>query len=244
MNLLLDMGNSYCKVAVVKQNEWLFNGRFEKNPLSELKKLLKDFPEIRYAMVSSVQSHSKEVIQFLAPRTLCFELHQQTRLPIKIQYKTLETLGKDRIAAACGAAALFPAKNILIIDAGTCIKYDFVSSQNTYCGGAIAPGIAMRFKALHQFTDRLPLLSFNPNLNPDLCGDSTEASLLSGVLNAVRFEAMGFIDKYLKLHSDLTILVSGGDTAFFENALKIPIFARPELSLLGLYEILKCNVSQ
>lgn len=243
MKLLLDMGNTFCKVAVVEGENWIYSAILKKNPLIEIQNCLQDFPEIRYSIISAVQNNDAETIAFLSKNTLCYEMNGQIKLPLKINYDTPETLGKDRIVAACGASFLFPGKNTLIIDAGTCIKYDFLSADGAFKGGAIAPGLKMRYNALNHFTDRLPLLEIPNDINIELTGKSTEGSIHSGVINAVLFEASGFIEKYLKKHPDLTILVTGGDAAIFENGLKIPIFARPELSLIGLHEILKLNVA-
>jgi len=148
-------------------------------------------------------------------------------------------LGKDRIAAVTGAWSMFPAKNILAIDAGTCITYDLITSNGEYLGGGISPGIRMRFQAMHTFTGKLPLVE--PEDFDELIGRSTRESLLSGVYNGVMAEISELIRLYGKKFDDLTVILTGGDHVFLHNKLKISIFAVPELVLLGLNEIFDYN---
>ena len=160
-------------------------------------------------------------------------------LPIQIKYKTPKTLGVDRIAAVCGAIDIFPNKDSLVIDAGTAITYDFVDRQGNYEGGAISPGIEMRFEALHTFTERLPLVTKTGDL--PLIGSSTETCIRSGVLNGAIAEMEGIIINYKQLYPDLGVVLCGGDSLFFENKLKPTIFAAPDLVLSGLNRILLHN---
>jgi type III pantothenate kinase len=161
-------------------------------------------------------------------------------LPIKILYATPQTLGVDRIAGSCGALQLFPGKNTLVIDAGTCITYDFTDSSKQYYGGSISPGLKMRFQAVHTFTARLPLVS--PAENPELIGNSTETSIQSGIVNGTVAEIDGIIDRYRQKYPDLQVILCGGDGPFFENKLKASIFASPDLVLIGLNSVLIHNV--
>jgi type III pantothenate kinase len=162
-------------------------------------------------------------------------------MPIQIRYATPETLGVDRIAAACGAIALFPGKNCLAIDAGTCITYDFIDHAGNYWGGGISPGIEMRLKAMHTFTTRLPLVKVNQQAS--LIGNSTESCLQSGALFGVLGEIEGIIQKYDQNYQELKVIICGGDISLFENQLKPTIFAAPDLVLMGLNRILLQNAS-
>ncbi len=242
MNLVLDIGNTRTKAALFNKSDLLEHFYFDKNPLAQIKKLLLQHPNIKFSIVSSVLNHSKDLSNALQRKTNCIEFNADTRLPVGLNYKTPETLGKDRLAAAIGAYTLFKGKNVLSVDAGTCIKFDFVSAAAEYQGGSISPGLEMRFKALNTFTDKLPLLQSDSQYS-SLTGKSTRESILSGVQNGILLEVKGFIAAYRKQYPDINIVISGGDAPFFENALKSTIFASPNLVLIGLNEILNFNVS-
>ncbi len=242
MNLVLDIGNTRTKAAVFENNHIVEHLILEKNPLPQLKKLLHSFPDIKFSLVSSVLNHSKEIVNSLQHKTNCIHFDLNSKIPLHLDYKTPETLGKDRLAAAVGAYTLFPGKNVLIIDAGTCLKIDLVTSQRIYKGGAISPGLHMRLKALNVFTDKLPHCEPEPEFTA-LNGQSTRESIISGVQNGMLFEINGFISAWKQQYSDLQVVLSGGDQTFFEVALKNSIFAHPNLVLIGLNEILKLNVS-
>ncbi len=162
-----------------------------------------------------------------------------TKVPLINRYKTPETLGKDRLALAVGAVTKFPGENILAIDAGTTITYEFITNNNEYLGGAISPGIKMRFKALNNFTGKLPLIT---EIETDhLIGHDTKTSIQSGVLNGVIKEIDGIIDEYKNRFGALKVLVTGGDYIYFVKKLKNSIFATPNLVLEGLNKILIFN---
>jgi type III pantothenate kinase len=243
VNLVLDIGNSRVKAGVFNGRELIHVSAFATSQTNELKKILQSFPNIRFAIVSSVLIHAKELINILTNKINCVEFNFNTKIPIKNNYLSPETLGNDRLAAAVGAAFRFPTKNCLIIDAGTCIKYDFLNAEGEFIGGAISPGLEMRFKALNNFTDRLPLLVPNPDFD-ELTGKTTAESILCGVQLGVLQEMKGMISLYKEKYSDLQCVITGGDWQFFENDLKNSIFAAPFLLLEGLNEILHCNVYQ
>jgi len=170
------------------------------------------------------------------------ELNNSTSLPINNLYKTIQTLGKDRIAAVTGGANLFPNNDLLIIDAGTCITFDFINANKDYLGGAISPGINLRFKALHNFTGNLPLI--DPKADVNLIGDSTESSILSGVINGVREEVDGIIGRYKSSYPNMKVIFTGGDVKYFDKYVKNNIFAVENLVLKGLKAILNYNVKK
>ncbi|WP_026880442.1 type III pantothenate kinase [Hymenobacter norwichensis] len=167
-----------------------------------------------------------------------------TPLPIQNTYATPHTLGADRLAAAVGAAWQRPNQDTLIVDAGTAIKCDLVEGGHTFRGGSIAPGLRLRFQALHTFTGRLPLVELPTDLEAavPLTGDSTQTAIESGVLNGAAAEVNGLIDRYREQFPELGVVLAGGDAAFFQPRLKGAIFAIPELVLLGLHRILAYNV--
>jgi type III pantothenate kinase len=160
-------------------------------------------------------------------------------LPVVIDYHTPDTLGTDRIAAVVAAHNLYPDKNILVVETGTCITYDFIDAEGIYRGGSISPGLGLRFSALHNFTDKLPLIE--PVKDAILIGKSTESSIQSGVINGLIAEVQGIISMYENNYEDLTIILSGGNLDYFDKILKNNIFAVPNIVLTGLNIILDFN---
>jgi type III pantothenate kinase len=236
MNLVIDNGNTRIKAATFSSKDLVQKFTFQTE--YELKTFL-DSNQFDHAIISSVGSSAEEISSW-AKAKKTFVLNYLLPLPIMILYKTPETLGVDRIAAVCGAIELFPSNECLVIDAGTCITYDFVDKNKNYYGGAISPGINMRFEAMHTFTKRLPLVSA---AHEKMIGDSTESSMRSGVMNGVLNEVEGFINKYRMEYPNMRVVLCGGDTSFFENKLKPTIFAAPDLVLNGLNRILVHNAS-
>ena len=161
-------------------------------------------------------------------------------MPFTNNYATPETLGVDRIALITAAANQYPNKNILVIDAGTCVTYDFLNHQNSYLGGAISPGLTIRYEALHNLTAKLPLLKTEDTTF--LIGNSTETSIHSGVINGLVNEIDGTIQQYQQEHTDLTVILTGGDTNFLAKRLKSSIFANSNFLLEGLNHLLKINI--
>ena len=214
---------------------------YSKNSSSDIKRLIQEYPDLKFAIVSSVLNHSKELTNMVSHKLNCIEFNQSTKIPIKNLYKSPDSLGNDRLAGAVGGYSKFIGKNTLIIDCGTCIKYDFVNENAEYLGGAISPGLEMRFKALNNFTDRLPLLSIENDFE-SFVGKTTQESILSGVQNGVLQELKGVIKQYKLQFPGIKVILTGGDWQFFENALKNSIFAAPFLILEGLNEILNFNV--
>lgn len=237
MNLVVDLGNTQTKAAVYKNKELLKKYVFGKSPAADLKKVLSEFPAIKRSIVSSVVNHDKEVSNLLHNKTLCLDFDINTRLFFPITYKTPETLGKDRIAAVAGAIAQNPGKPLLVIDAGTCIKYNMVNEKGEFCGGAISPGLDMRFKALNVFTARLPVLQYDGDFH-EVTGTSTRTSILSGVQQGILFEVQGYISDFKRAHKDGPVIATGGDLSFLADRLKNSIFAAPDLITGGLNEIL------
>ncbi len=233
MNLVVDSGNTRIKVGVFINSDLIRQVSFTK--LTDLKDFIKS-TKADHILVSTVNHDPIEILSWSSCSGKKISLTTSIALPIKVDYQTPETLGVDRLAAVCGALALFPDNNCLIIDAGTCINYELLDAQNVYQGGAISPGISMRFEAMNKFTARLPLVQAIERI--DLIGKSTESCLQSGVMNGVLEEVDGFIRQYRALYPSLTVIMCGGDYTFFENRLKHPIFVAPELVLIGLNRIL------
>ena len=177
----------------------------------------------------------------LALEAQVLRLDSNTKLPFKNLYKTPKTLGVDRMALVSASVNQYPDSNVLIIDAGTCITYDFVNSEGEYLGGAISPGIKLRYQSLNNFTANLPLLEAEiPN---GIIGDSTSQAIHSGVINGILRELDGIIAEYQKKYPDLTVILTGGDSNFLSNQLKNSIFANSNFLLEGLNYILEFNTN-
>ncbi len=241
MNLVIDIGNTALKAAVFKGDKFVQHASYlPAQAFRELQKLAKRNPHISHSIISSVAGADKQLIKLLSSKTTLLTLSHKTPLPFINCYTTPSTLGLDRIASVAGAQKKFPQKNVLVIDAGTCIKYDFINQKSEYLGGSISPGLMMRFKALHNFTERLPLIK--PEQVKVITGDSTKNSILTGVVLGMTNEIKGLIEQYRTKHYDLKVILTGGDADFLGRQLKSSIFAAPYLTLEGLHEILKHNV--
>lgn len=245
MNLAIDIGNHYTKLAVFNGEELVHSAAYKNFRLSDLKDLHAEYL-FRNAILSDVSGDIEKTEAWLQEHTRYIKFTHQTPVPFINKYKTPNTLGLDRIAAAAGAIAQFPGEHVLVIDAGTCITYEYINSRGEYFGGGISPGMRIRFKALHRYTGKLPRLKKQEI--EYLIGQNTEESILSGVINGVAAEINGIIQRYDKQLSEtadtgtLKVVLTGGDGKFFETYIKSDIFAIPNLVLRGLNKILTCNL--
>ena len=241
MNLVIDQGNTVSKLAVFHAGEMI--ARIVEPVLNTkiLQSIFGEFPEISKGILSSVSMYPDDISGLLNHKLNPFIiLNSGTPLPIINKYSTKKTLGYDRIADAVGAFSIFPGCNILVIDAGTAITIDLVTAGGEFYGGNISPGIDLRFKALHENTKKLPMVEKNEEY--PFLGKTTEKAILAGVLNGITFELDGYIDKLKTQYPDLKIILTGGDTKYFDKKLKNSIFANLNLNLSGLNRILEYNV--
>lgn len=240
MNLIIDVGNTLVKLGVFDPGKLIYRKSIEKeslvNTLSEVSSM---HPHILKTIVSSVGRLSDKQITYIKQLYPTITLDHTTKVPFTNKYATPSTLGVDRIALISASAVQFPSKNVLVIDAGTAITYDFLSSNNEYFGGAISPGISLRYKSLHNYTAKLPLLE--TEIPKDFIGNTTKNSLHSGVVNGVIHEIDGFIDAYKNKFTDLTVILTGGDAHFLRDSIKNDIFANQNFLLEGLNHILDYN---
>ncbi len=240
MNLIIDVGNSKVKLAVFSKGKLMRKRSVDHAEMKQhVDELLQTFKSIDHVIFASVGKIRKKDVRFLPKSLKLIILDERTKLPFKNKYKTPHTLGVDRLALVSASAIQFPDKNILIIDAGSCITYDFINTQNEYLGGAISPGIRMRYKALNNLTANLPLLS--TKLPRGLIGNSTENSIHSGVMNGILTELDGIINAYQKKYESLTVILTGGDAKLLSKRLKNSIFANSNFLLEGLNHILEFN---
>ncbi len=238
-NICIDYGNTFSKIGYFEGEKLIYY--FPKKNSENLSSYLQSF-DFEQIMVCSVTKSADEIKADLGQLGKKINLlSSETNLPILKNYDTPQTLGGDRIAAAVGATVVCPQENCLIIDMGTCIKYDFIENGAVFQGGLIAPGLRMRYKAMHHFTKKLPLIEeIEPW--PNLIGKSTVQAMKSGVLNGILAEMSGIIAQYEAQLTKFKIILCGGDASFFESRLKKPTFVVPELVPLGLNKILLHNL--
>ena len=240
MNLIIDVGNTKVKLAVFDNQKRVKKiSATHKNFLNKINTLQKEYPDLERAIISSVGNVSKEDLEQLDYYFKLLILNSSTKIPFKNCYKTPTTLGVYRIALVSASVYKYPNKNVLIIDAGTCVTYDFITTKNEYLGGAISPGIRMRYNSLHNLTANLPLLDTKPPRN--LIGNSTSESIHSGIINGILKELDGIVQEYAKKYQDLTVILTGGDAKFLSKQLKSSIFANSNFLLEGLNFILEFN---
>ena len=239
MNLVIDVGNSRVKVALFKEGSIFWQDSFEKQKIVFFLKKISQENKISQVIISSVATISEDDFARIAQLFPLKKLSYETKIPFQNNYGTPTTLGVDRIALMAGAAYNYPNQNILVIDAGSCITFDFMNENGIYKGGSISPGIEMRYKLLHKFTANLPLLK--PESDVGLIGDSTINSIHSGVVNGVLAEINGIIERYKLEYGKLTPILTGGDTYFLAKRLKNGIFANPNYLLEGLNSIMRYN---
>ena len=239
LNLIIDIGNTAAKVALFDGGEMVEVLTESNQSLDCLEVLCAKYP-VEQGIVATVIDLSERVLAALValPFPLLW-LDSKTPLPVTNLYETPETLGYDRMAAVVGANEQYPRRDILVIDAGTCITYEFIDSKGQYHGGNISPGMQMRFKALNQFTGRLPLIDSNGRKLP--MGRDTETAIRAGVLKGMEYEISGYIESMKHKYPELLVFLTGGDDFSFDSSVKSVIFADRFLVLKGLNRILNYN---
>ncbi len=245
MNLVVDIGNTLFKAAFFKNKslKLFVSGKTVKDLINNKQfiSLLKKTESVIYSNVS--KQNIQELLKLLPKKARCFAVEKNIKLPITINYQNKKTLGTDRIASAVGALSKYKG-HLLVIDIGSCIKYNIISDKREFLGGAISPGLQMRFNALHQFTGKLPLLKLTKHKVPVL-GKDTKSNLQSGVINGCISEINYFIDIFEQQYRKrLTIVVTGGDASFFIKHIKRKVFLQPRLIILGLNEILNYQLEK
>ena len=239
LNLIIDIGNTAAKVALFDGGEMVEVLTESNQSLDCLEALCAKYP-VEQGIVATVIDLSERVLAALValPFPLLW-LDSKTPLPVTNLYETPETLGYDRMAAVVGANEQYPRRDILVIDAGTCITYEFIDSKGQYHGGNISPGMQMRFKALNQFTGRLPLIDSNGRKLP--MGRDTETAIRAGVLKGMEYEISGYIESMKHKYPELLVFLTGGDDFSIDSSVKSIIFADRFLVLKGLNRILNYN---
>ncbi len=233
MILTIDIGNTRIKAAVFEDNNIVEQFIFTDKELQvAIKNILKKHSAITDLVVASVGNTDKACFFYFQDSIKIHIINHQDPFPFQNLYKTPHTLGIDRMVLSAGAVIQYPGQNRLVIDAGTCVTYDFIDHKNNYLGGAIAPGLRLRYESLHNYTAKLPLLSLE---NPEgVIGKSTNQAIHSGVVNGLAYEIDGFINEYKTRYSKFIIILTGGDADFLAKRLKNTIFANSNFLLESL----------
>lgn len=238
LTLAIDIGNSRVKSGVFHNNKLISKGAYVNLPEQALTEIYHTYPEISHTIISSVAGDYQNIRSVAKNNSIVVDLTPELKLPVSINYNG--TAGYDRIAVSAAVSVLNPGGNSLVVDCGTCFTYSIVLTGNLFIGGAITPGLDLRFKALNEYTANLPLLKYDNDFH-HVTGTSTNESILSGVLNGSAAELSGMIDHYKKEYPELNVYLTGGFSSHFEKALKNGIFADPDLVLKGLNHILLLN---
>ena len=238
MNLVLDVGNSLLKIALFEKSELIQKFKFSDNYKRNIEDIISKY-KVTHSIISNVGRIDDSIINILKESTNLLLVSNQLKIPFKNLYKSKNTLGQDRLALVSAAAFNFPNENVLIVDVGSCITYDFKNNNNEYLGGGISPGISMRFKSLNTFTSNLPLIDFDSIYQ--LIGNNTKNSITSGVVNGTISEINGIIQRYREEFKNIRIILTGGDSNFLLKRIKNTIFADRNFLLIGLNKLLEDN---
>jgi type III pantothenate kinase len=246
MNLCIDIGNSRTKAALFQGDEMVSNFVFrDSEQIFELFEKKYIAQQVENCILSSTAQIGDDLIEKIKARVPNFiEFSHNTAIPVTNLYKTPETLGKDRLAAVVAANFLQPYADNLVVDAGTAITFDFIDKDKNYCGGTISLGLQTRFRALHEFTGRLPLVEVAENEEVPFFGYNTQTAIAAGVLNGVIFEIDNYINVLKEKNPNISVFLTGGDAFFLANRLKNRTFAENFLVLIGLNRIINHNAEK
>lgn len=236
--ICLDFGNTRLKIALFEGAELKEVIVLNEDMVAHLQQIIETFQPVK-SILSSVIDHDPGIEELLETKTGFHRLNNNSKLPFTISIGKPETVGADRLAIAAASVFLFPNKNNLVIGLGSCITYNFINQSNEFIGGAISPGMEMRFKAMNHFTAKLPLVQADWNV--PLIGYDTKTNLQTGVVLGIAKEIDGMIDAYEEKFGNFNAVLTGGDSVIFEPHLKNKIFADPDLIFKGLYAISQIN---
>ena len=240
VRFVIDEGNSFVKIAAYKGDEWLFFAQKENLSDDFLAQCVQSCSDRKPAAIFiSTRKKEAQKQEQLSHFFELMPLTHSTPVPVNNLYETPDTLGFDRLAAIVGASALFEKRNVLVIDAGTCITYDFIDAQKNYHGGGIMPGLEMKLHALHTFTGNLPLVTLDTAKK--LCGRNTEEAILAGTVNVTLLGLDALIAHFKEQFTNLKTVICGGNTKILQDTLKNNTFAEQKLVLYGLKQILDFN---
>ena len=241
MILTIDVGNTRIKGAVFEGSMLIETFVFEKLALEKsIQNIIIKYKKLTHLVVSSVSDVEKQSFIGLKQALNIHFVSHNDPFPFVNKYQTPTTLGIDRMVLASGATLRYPSQNRLVIDAGTCVTYDFIDEEDTYLGGAISPGLSLRYESMHNFTAKLPLLTLQSPEN--FIGNSTSESIHAGVVHGSIYEIDSFITQYKEKYSNFIIILTGGDTEFLAKRLKNTIFANSNFLLESLNQIFQYKI--
>ena len=242
MKLGIDLGNTLAKFFLFDEDKIVLQqtenySSFESN----IDALISENSDISAIIYSNVSGKISKSIEKYSNYIKVIQVNSSMRLPFINLYKKESSLGNDRIVLVAAASKSYPKSNVLVIDMGTCITYDFIDQENIYQGGAISPGFVMRFKALNHFTANLPIVEFKTPEYPQ--SNNTHDCIQSGVYFAILDEITARIEYYKKNYESLTVILTGGDADKLPKTLKNSIFANSNFIADGLLHLLKLNIN-
>jgi len=238
-NYCIDIGNSFIKHAVLQDGEIVYYKRVKKLLVREIKALQSKW-NFEHAILCSTRKSTPRFLNYLKKNLNLSVLNHKTKLPFKNAYATPKTLGKDRLAAVAGALHLYPGKNCLIFDIGTCMTIDYLTKKKVFMGGNIAPGKDLRLKSMHDYTSALPLVK--AKFDNAILGKSTKSALQNGAIYGICLEIEGMVARMNRKSGPINVILTGGDAIKFGELLECKKFVIPNLVLIGLDSILVHNV--
>lgn len=241
MYLLIDLGNTRAKFFLYKEGYFFAEERVDLSRYDEMAKyLISNHPDIKGLIYSDVSNKAVGFFEKFSVQFSVIRVHSQIQLPFKNSYESPNSLGSDRIVLVSAACKYYPNTNVLIIDLGSCITYDFLDSNCIYHGGAISPGFEMRYKSLHHYTGNLPLLEGKKFKNPT--GKNTEQAIHAGIYFGIVDEINARIEYYEQKYDSLTVILTGGDANKLPKTLKNSIFANSNFIAEGMFHLLELNI--
>lgn len=241
-NLVIDMGNTLVKLAVFQGDEMIDFVSRDALSMPFLKDFFKQY-QIDNSIISSVSWSRRDVTLFLEQESNFIEFNYKTHKGLKIAYDTPRTLGKDRIAAAIGALTVEPDSDLLVIDIGSCVTYDLVTRDGTFCSGNIAPGLYMRLKAMHDYTANLPLVTIDERPE-SLIGKNTHDAILNGAYWGIIAEINSYYDRISEEYPEVKVILTGGEANYFADSIKPRNFVKDNLVIIGLNRVINSILKQ
>ncbi len=236
--LCLDFGNTLQKGVLFQDGEISEEFYITEVTTTSITDIIKKYkPE--NCILSSVINHDEAIENMLSLSTSFHKLTAESKLPFQIGVGKKETIGADRLALIAAAAHFFQNQNVLVIGLGSCITYNFINQYNTFLGGSISPGMQMRFKAMHEYTAKLPLAQSSSNI--PLIGYDTVTNLQSGVIFGITAEIDGIISNYFEKYGNFNAVLTGGNSTYFAGRVKNRIFADLNFLFKGLYALSEIN---
>jgi type III pantothenate kinase len=236
--LCFDFGNTRLKCGVFENDVFTEEIVLPDDDGGTIQKILLQY-QPQNTILSSVIRHNPAVENLLAANTSFHKLSHLTKINFTTPVGKPETIGADRLALVAAAVHFYPGKNNLVIGLGSCITYNFINQYHQFLGGAISPGMEMRFKTMHEHTALLPVVQKDWNF--PVIGYDTKTNLQSGVIAGITYEIDGFIDYYASKYGNFNVVLTGGDSAYFAGQLKNKIFADLNFLFKGLYAISEVN---